>query len=159
MLLKRPVTFFFRKSLKVSALCEVIDKGEAMETSFVGRNVDLSLLGEWVERFFKNKEFKVAINKKAVGYTVTAGPTYVHEIVGNINVSVYGEPNDFVVRFIAGARSGLYKKFGLLTSLFGGGVLLMRGMKSEEAEEKVEKDFWVYVEEKIDFLADSAGKI
>ena len=130
-----------------------------METSFVGRNVDLSLLGEWLERFFKNREFKVAVNKRARGYRVTAAPTYVHEIVGNINVSVSGEPDDFVVNFVAGARSGLYKKFGLLTSLFGGGVLLMRGMKSEEAEEKVERDFWVYVEEKIDFLAGSAGNI
>lgn len=130
-----------------------------METSFVGRNVDLSLLGEWVERFFKNREFKVAVNREAGGFRVTAAPTYVHEIIGNINVSVCGEPNDFVVRFAAGARSGLYKKFGLLTSLFGGGVLLMRGMKSEEAEEKVERDFWVYVEEKIDFLAGSSGDI
>jgi len=130
-----------------------------METTFVGRNVDLSLLGEWLDRFFKNREFKVAVNKGARGYTVTAAPTYVHEIVGNIHVSVSGEPNDFVVKFIAGTRSGLYKKFGLLTSLFGGGVLLMRGMKSEEAEEKVERDFWVYVEEKIDLLANSAGKI
>lgn len=129
-----------------------------METSFVGRNVDLPLLGEWLERFFKNREFKVAVNKEDGGFRVTAAPTYVHEIVGNIIVSVSGEPNDFMVRFNAGVRSGLYKKFGLLTSLFGGGVLLMRGMKSEEAEEKVERDFWIYVEEKIDFLADSAGK-
>jgi hypothetical protein len=46
-------------------------------------------------------------------------------------------------------------RLGQLTHLFGGGVLFLRGVKSDEAEEKLERDFWIFIEEKIDFLAKS----
>jgi hypothetical protein len=47
-------------------------------------------------------------------------------------------------------------KIGQLASLFGLGVLFLRGVRSEEAGERLERDFWAVIEEKIDRIANSA---
>lgn len=128
------------------------------EKRFAGRNVDLSLLGQWIERFFRRRDFRTSRETEEKSHRIIAQPTYVHEILDRTTVSISGNSGDFVVRFYTGARSEALMKFGLLTSLFGGGIAFLRGVKSDEAEEKLERDFWIYLEEKIDFLDDSAEK-
>jgi hypothetical protein len=44
---------------------------------------------------------------------------------------------------------------GLSTTLFGGGVFVLRGLKLQEALEKLEKKFWLYLEEKITYASRS----
>jgi len=124
-----------------------------MKNRYVDRNVDLSLLCRWIEHFFKKKNFRIVIEKGTKGYRIIARPTHVHEIVDNITVSISGTPNDFTLSFVTGARSEVFMKLGLLTSLFGGGMAFLRGVKSQESEEKIERLFWIYIGEKIDLLA------
>jgi hypothetical protein len=112
-------------------------------------DVDLPLLGEWIERFFTKQSFNTVRDDETDGYRITARPTPETEIVNNVTVSVSGGPDDFKVKFAAGARSNLFVRLGQLTALFGGGILYMRGLKSQEAEDKLEKAFWIYVNEKI----------
>ncbi len=95
--------------------------------------------------------------KRIEAYRIIALPTYMHEIVDEVTVSVSGDPHDFRLRFTVGARSDVYVKIGLLTQLFGGGIFFLRGAKSQEAEEELERSFWTYIEEKIDFLAGKGG--
>lgn len=128
-----------------------------METRYTGRNVDLPLLCKWVEYFFEKKDFRTIREERDEGYVITARPRYVDEIVDNITVHVFGRSDDFTLKFATGARSNLLRKIGRLTTLFGGGIAFLRGVKSQEAEEELERNFWVFVEEKIDFLADSVG--
>lgn len=132
--------------------------GCIMEDHYVGRNVDLQLLSEWLVRFFRNKGFRTVRREEIGGCKITVRPTYVHEIVEHPTVFVSGGSNDFIVRFVAGSRSRAFVTFGGLTTPFGGGSLFLRGVKSQEALEKLERDFWVYLEEKIDFLAGSGDK-
>ena len=40
--------------------------------------------------------------------------------------------------------------------MFGGGYLVVRGLRAKEALEKLEREFWVYVEERVAQLAGSA---
>jgi len=127
-----------------------------MNRPYKGRNVDLSLLSRWVERFFKKKEFRVTKETEEETFRIVARPTYVHEIVDTITVSVSGNSNDFVVKLYIGTRSEVLMKIGQLASLFGLGVLFLRGVKSDEAGETLQREFWVFVEEKIDFLTNSA---
>ena len=127
-----------------------------MNRPYKGRNVDLSLLSRWVERFFRKKEFRVTKETEEETFRIVARPTYVHEIVDTITVSVSGNSNDFVVKLYIGTRSEVLMKIGQLASLFGLGVLFLRGVKSDEAGETLQREFWVFVEEKIDFLTNSA---
>ena len=127
-----------------------------MNMPYKGRNVDLSLLSRWIERFFKKREFRVTKEIEEETFRIVARPTYVHEIVDTITVSVSGNPNDFVVKLYIGTRSEVLMKIGQLASLFGLGVLFLRGVKSDEAGETLQREFWVFVEEKIDFLTNSA---
>ena len=128
-----------------------------MNRPYKGRNVDLSLLSRWIERFFKKKEFRVTKETEEETFRIVARPTYVHEIVDTITVSVSGNSNDFVVKLYIGTRSEVLMKIGQLASLFGLGVLFLRGVKSDEAGETLQREFWVFVEEKIDFLTNSAN--
>jgi len=129
-----------------------------MESRYTNRDVDLSLLSKWVERFFKKKGFSTIREEETGGYRIVAKPTYVHDVVGRITVPVSGNSNDFVVKFFSGMRSSVLTKYGGLTTLFGGGILFLRGIKSQEAEERLERNFWIYVDEKINFLTGSASK-
>lgn len=126
-----------------------------MERLYSERNVDLSLLTEHVASFFKKNGFGVRlVTEEQKGFfKVIVRPTREHDIRGSVVVFVEGYPGKFSVRLIGGARSEAFMKFGLLASLFGGGSLFLRGIKSKEALEKLERKFWVYVEEKIDFLS------
>jgi hypothetical protein len=118
-------------------------------------DVDLSLLGEWIERFFQKKSFITTHDEEAEGYRITARPTPETEMVNNVIVSISGGPDDFKVKFVTGARSNIFVRLGQLTALFGGGILYMRGLKSQEAEDRLEKEFWLYINEKIDRAARS----
>lgn len=124
-------------------------KVDPMESSYVGRKIDLFLLSEWVETFFAERGFRVAKDAGIKGYRVVARPTHVHEIIGRITVSISGNPDDFTVKFFAGSQSDSFLKYGRLTSLFGGGILYLRGVRSKEAEERLERSFWVFIEQKM----------
>jgi hypothetical protein len=127
-----------------------------MNRPYKGRNVDLSLLSRWIERFFRKKEFRVSKETEEETFRIVARPTYVHEIVDTITVAVSGNSNDFAVKLYIGTRSEVLMKIGQLASLFGLGVLFLRGVKSDEAGETLQRQFWVFIEEKIDFLTNSA---
>jgi hypothetical protein len=127
-----------------------------MNKRYTNRNVDLALLSQWVQRFFRRKEFRTVEEAEDETFRVVARPTYVHEIVDTITVSISGSSDDFKVGFYIGARSEVLMKIGQLASLFGLGVLFLRGVRSDEAGEKLGRDFWVFIEEKIDRIANSA---
>jgi len=113
---------------------------------YVDKEIDLSLLSEWVENFFAKKGFRTRREMVAKEYRIVSKPTHVHEIIGVTTVLISGNPKDFTVKFFSGSRSDAYIKFGRLTSLVGGGTLFLRGLKSQENEERLERNFWIYIE-------------
>lgn len=127
-----------------------------MEVQWKDRNVQLSTLTDFVCQFFEERNFTISLSNSNVNYLVVAKPKRSHEIAENIRVSVSGKPNDFTVEFIAGPHSRALVIFGTLTAFFGGGSLSLKGLKSREALEKLERKFWAYLTEKVCQLADSA---
>lgn len=117
-----------------------------MNSHYVDKEINLALLSKWVENFFVRKGFRTRREVVAKEYRTVARPMHVHEIIGVTTVSISGDPKDFTVKFFSGSRSDAYVKFGRLTSLFGGGILFLRGLKSQENEEKLERSFWIYIE-------------
>ncbi len=129
-----------------------------MESRYVGRNVRLPALCRCIEQFFVEKGFETVRIEEKGGYKIIVRTRCDRDIIENVTVLVSGGPNDFVVRFDAGSRSRSFIRFGRVTTFLGGGSFLLRGLKSQEALEKLERNFWVCLEEKIDFLERSTGR-
>ncbi|MDH5390366.1 MAG: hypothetical protein OEX10_04350 [Candidatus Bathyarchaeota archaeon] len=126
-----------------------------MQGRWVGKNLDLALLGERIENFFEAKGFKITKERSASEYTVSAKVRQDVGMLGPVIVRILGDSNDFLIEFSTSGRSRSVVKFGFITAMFGGGSLIRRGLKSQEAAEKLEKDFWIYIEEAIAQLINS----
>lgn len=128
-----------------------------MESTYYDVEVDLESLSEIAEEFFKKKGFRTVRKEEYGEFRILIIPTHIHEIIGKITVTLSPNThqNSFVVKFFSGNRSDFLMKFGRLTTLFGGGIAYLRGVKSRESEEKLERKFWVYFEEKLNLLTHS----
>jgi hypothetical protein len=120
-----------------------------MQERWVRKDVDLSLLRERVVDFFKDKGFRTTKDCSASEYTISAKPRQSVGIIGCVTVRILGDPNDFLIEFSTSEHSRSAVKLGFMTTIFGGGSLILRGLKSQEELEKLEKDFWAHVEEAI----------
>lgn len=123
-----------------------------MEKRYVKRKVDLQLLGDTLADFLAKKGFKLTSDKLDREYRIIGVPRSHHDILEEVRVVIEGDENDFVVKFISGDRSHSFVMYGFLTTLFGGGSFLLQGLKSEERLERLETEFWAYVEMVIDHL-------
>jgi hypothetical protein len=129
-----------------------------MEVQWKNRNIQLSMLSDFICQFFTDRGFAISSNDSGGKYLVVARPKRFHQIAENIRVSVTGKPHDFTVEFAAGAHSRLLVMFGTLTSFMGGGSFGLKGLKSREALEKLEPEFWTCLTENICQLEDSSHR-
>jgi hypothetical protein len=129
-----------------------------MQRQWVGKNVDLKLLSECIEDFFKDKGCLTRIDKSAGRYTILWTSQRGFNMRDAMTASVLGNSNDFIVEIVASERTRGSIRLGMLTSAFGGGYLALRGLKAKEVLEKIEKEFWVYTEEKVVHLTGSTEK-
>lgn len=127
-----------------------------MEKRYVGTHVNLHFLVKNLTGFFKNLGFETTEERSDKGCKIVVIPSHEHDVRDRVRIYMVGNPDNFSIKFVAGARSRSLVKWGRLTTLFGGGAFLLKGLKSKEALEKLEKKFWVYVNEKIDHLTNSA---
>lgn len=124
-----------------------------MKSRYKGKNVDLSLLSERMVQFFNEREFTTSLRKEGEKHVIIATPKFFHRIAENITVEVAGRADDFTVIFDAGSHSRAYVILGNILTLLGGGFFVLKGIKSLEEIEKLERAFWVYVDETIWQLA------
>lgn len=125
-----------------------------MRDRWVGRNVDLDLLSKFVKEFLESRALQTVMKKSSKEYKITA---FLGSVQGKVDVIIRGEPNDFTVDFIASSRSKLFLTVGQLFYLFGGGILQLLGSEALELLDRLEKEFWAFMDEKIDFLSGSSG--
>ncbi len=129
-----------------------------MEDTWIDKDVDLSALTYCIVEFFRKKNFGIFNEGSGETHTIVATPNKSHGIVEEIIVHVTGKPSDFTVKFEAGSRSSELVRLGIFTSTFGGGMFTLKGLKSQEALERLESEFWNYVDRVVWSLADSATK-
>ncbi|MGD8505685.1 MAG: hypothetical protein PVF15_03365 [Candidatus Bathyarchaeota archaeon] len=123
-----------------------------MQRRWVGKNVNLALLSSYIENFFKIRGLETGKEESEGKYTIRWAPPRVNNKRGTMKVTIVGDADDFSVEFIASERTRRSIRLGSLTTQFGGGYLLLRGLRLREALEKLEREFWAYVEDKIAHL-------
>lgn len=127
-----------------------------MRKQCVGKNVDLTLLSRCAEDFFQGKGFKTKIDESNGEYKILVMSQRAPNMREDIDLRILGNSNDFTIEFSGGKRARNAILLGRMTSLLGGGSLLLRGLRSREALERLEGEFWVHVEGCIERLANSA---
>jgi hypothetical protein len=65
-------------------------------------------------------------------------------------ITISGQPNDFIVDFSAGAAAQLATKFSSFITYFGGGLIQRHSLKEKEFYDRLEEQFWEYLEESIE---------
>lgn len=114
-----------------------------MQRNWRDLNVNLSNLVQKIIQFFESKEFNdVTALETETGYQVIAGDSKFYKMENDVTVTIEGKPDDFTVSLTscreARARATLPL---ILTSMFGGGYFLLKNFRSEEAMQKLERDF------------------
>jgi len=127
-----------------------------MQRRWGGKNVDLKKLSGCVEDFFKDKGFVTEKNESVEEHTISWAPQSVKNMNKTMKVRILGDPNDFVIELMASESTRRSLWLGLLTKPFGGGYLVLQSLRLREALEKLESEFWVYIEDKVAHLAGSA---
>ncbi len=111
---------------------------------WIGINVDLSMLSERLLRFFEGNQFNTKLEQNPGKFVI-----YASNQQFGLKVNIRGEPNDFKVEFMPTTKTqgfSLTMLVGYVTALFGGGTLLLRDIKLQEAITRLEKVFWQEVD-------------
>jgi hypothetical protein len=128
-----------------------------MERKWDMKNVDLNLLTVRIGDFFKERDFEVIGEKTSINYQVLAENSLAFRLLGFVNVTIEGKPEDFVIKLELREKRKRYGKYSsFLLSMFGGGYFLLQEVKSDEAWMKLEKEFWQYVENVVLHLTNTA---
>lgn len=128
-----------------------------MEENYRDKNIDMALLTNRIVLFFGDKSFVTSTRQKEEKTVITAIPKPFHGIDERVDVEVCGNPNDFSVKFLSGIHSRALVRYGSFAAWITGGYFVLKGLKSQEEIEKLERKFWVYVDETVWFLSEHRG--
>lgn len=124
-----------------------------MKNRWLGKNVDPLMLQGCIEDFFQRRGFVTKTESEASGgYTVIAHGHNSTNTPRRIFVKVSGGRGDFEIDL--GSEYGRSGVLDPLLTLIGFGGLVLRKLKDKEFLEKLEEDFWSYIEEAISTLVE-----
>jgi len=129
-----------------------------VEKQWLEKNVDLNTLAGRIRPFFHETDFETMVEKTQEGYVIQAN-CKIPNLRLRIEVKILGQPNDFTVEFSAGSGGGYFSPSmiaGYLTTIFGGGYLISREARKQEALDMLENDFWRHTQTQVADLVDSA---
>lgn len=131
---------------------------DTLEYDLGEKKIDLSELSNYITGFFQRKDFSVSIFNIKNGCKISAKPKAYSDIKGKIIVEIKGKPHSFSVTFNVDSFLGRFTVLGNFLTLIFGGYPILRELKSRENLERVEKEFWVYINDVIEKLVgDSAS--
>ena len=126
-----------------------------MQSRWVNKNMDLASLSTQIIFFFEERRFRVERKKLKKGYQIECRPEVVDDLIKGVTVKILGEPNDFAIEYQDMEQTHTVTMLGRIMSLFGGGILVLKGLKSQEAQKKFENKFWSFIDKTIATMVDS----
>jgi hypothetical protein len=131
-----------------------------MRKNWKEKHVDLAMLTAYLGDFFKTKDFEAIKGDIPTGYQILASDSPYFKVDGCASVKIEGASNDFTVNLelCTNKKKRSFPHSVMLESMFFGGYLTLRRLKSEEAWLKLEKEFWIYTENAVLQLSNSAKR-
>lgn len=128
-----------------------------MQKRWRGKNVDLDQLSDSIEDFFKSRSLLPRKAETDEERTISWSPGYRGaRLKQPVTARITGKPDDFTIDLKASELTKGLIRIGMLTKPFGGGYFLLKAVTLEEELERLENEFWIFMEEKIDHLSGSA---
>jgi hypothetical protein len=123
-----------------------------VEKQWKGHNVDLQRLAQTIENYYSRRNLKAKVTAFRNGYSIRV------VVMGLrtqrvMSIIIRGAPDDFTIETRATESEDNTLKLGLLTTVFGGGSLVLGSVKAREELEKLEREFWRTIEETIGSLS------
>lgn len=125
-----------------------------MEKQWKNHNVSLQRLAQAIENYYSRRNLRVKTAALRNGYSIRVILTGLRAS-GVMNINICGTPGDFTIETRAAEYEDNAVKVGLMTTIFGGGSLLLSRIKAREELEKLEHEFWGRIEETIRSLTNS----
>ena len=126
-----------------------------MQTRWLERNADLKKLYEKIEYFFRRRNFAV---KKEISnnsyhlFAMLEKEELKRTII--VTVTITGQPNDFTVDFMCPSlserRKRLLRLFSPFLLMIGGGIFILQDFKIMDFLEKLEDEFWFFMDKAVD---------
>ncbi|MEM4713059.1 MAG: hypothetical protein QXQ61_00755 [Candidatus Bathyarchaeia archaeon] len=129
-----------------------------MQRTWFNKHINLDLLAQKIEDFFKDNDFDITINKTCNEYQLLAKHSPNYTINGEVLVMIKGKPEEFSVT-LTQKEGKEFKPLPFpitLTTFFGGGFLITQHFKAEESWIELRKDFWQHVNKIVENLSRSA---
>jgi hypothetical protein len=111
--------------------------------------VDFEELNRRVSKFLKDKGFEIVVENAGNNYKIM-GFLRVGDKKRGVWINISGAPNDVLVDFLGNKEGKLSLLAGPLVTMFGGGVFVLDRLKRQEFYEKLEAEFWLFLEEIIE---------
>ena len=125
-----------------------------MEKRWQNHGVNLQRVTEIVKNYYLRRNFKVNESVLEDGYSLSITLRELRTS-GVMSIAIRGMPDDFTIETRATEEEDRQVKIGLMTAIFGGGILVLRNIRVREQMERIEREFWSTIEETIRSLADS----
>jgi len=125
-----------------------------MEKRWQNHGVNLQRLAQTVENYYLRRNLKVKETVLEDGYSIRIIRTGLRTS-GVMSVIIRGTPDDFTIETRATEEEDRAIKVGLITSIIGGGSLVLRSVQVREQMEKMEREFWSTIEETVRSLTNS----
>jgi len=125
-----------------------------MEKQWKNHNVSLQQLAQTIEGSYSRRNLKIKETVLKDGYSIRVILAKLRAS-GTMSIIMRGTPDDFTIE-TKRERADDAVKVGLMTTIFGGGSIILSSIKSREELEKLEREFWGTIEEVISRLANSA---
>ncbi|RLG92930.1 hypothetical protein DRO34_01795 [Candidatus Bathyarchaeota archaeon] len=129
-----------------------------MRTKWLNKNVDISLLSSPIEKFFVTRGFKVLVETKSKEeYLITAVKRMGKRTLA-VKVKVFGKPDDFIIEFASPDEASSLKFLGSFLQLIGFGGWYAYKLRSKELYDRLENEFWSFIDPVVSRLSGSASK-
>jgi len=128
-----------------------------MKSRWKEKNVEIEFLVDRISSFFLGKDFSK--KKESIERDTARVLTYTFEGEGRpvvASVIVRGSPSDFEIEFVVDRKAETVARLGILSTLFGSGFYLRGRLENFAHVERLEGDFWDYVNEEIRRMSDDA---
>jgi hypothetical protein len=117
-----------------------------MTYEYIGKNLPLDKVKEYVVSFFESKNFKV-VTKECDNVLLLSAVKRVEGETYRVSLKIYGAPKDFFIEFVHNANHNVLRMFGNFFSFFGLGIFLNWQLKKAEFLEKLKCEFLAYLDE------------
>jgi type IV secretory pathway ATPase VirB11/archaellum biosynthesis ATPase len=114
-----------------------------MQKNWTNQNVNIQTLMERITKYLEGEDFDVTVYNGERGYIIIANNSSKYEIEGDITIQIQGEPNQFSIKIEEKRGKSWEDRIPpLLATMFGGGYLFLKKLKSEERFIEFTVEFW-----------------